>query len=275
MKKNKIIIIFLLAIMLCIILSILIFKLVSFNVNKNVLWYQKYHIIAHSLGGINGYAYTNSLESFENSYKNGIRVFDADLNVTLDGEYVLRHEWVDDMGIEYSTGLKPTYNEFMSKKIHSHYTPLSLKDFLNIMNHYSDIYVAYDAKEDIVKMYSDLVSIAISENLQHVLDRIIVSFYKYEDYYKLKEIYPFKNYVIRHYENDPKNIDELINFCLENKIPVVNIKMIYVNENDEWKKLIDNGITVFAAIVNDSYTYNKLCSQGICRVVSDSLTESY
>ena len=41
--------------------------------NKNLYWYEKYHVIAHALGEIDGHTYTNSLEAFEKSYKNGIR----------------------------------------------------------------------------------------------------------------------------------------------------------------------------------------------------------
>lgn len=272
--KNKKILFFLFFLLIISILFIFSYNLHHKEMNeKNLLWYQKYKVIAHSLGGIDGYSYTNSLESFEKSYKNGIRLYDADFDITSDGVYVLRHSWDDNMGVKYASGIVPTYNEFMENKIHSRYTPLSLKKFLEIMNKYSDIYVAFDAKNDISKMYSDLVNLAISENLEHVLDRVIVSFYKYEDYYKLKEIYPFKNYAIRYYENDPKNVDELITFCLENNIHVVNIKMIYIDKNDEWKKIIDNGLTVYAAIVNDDITYKKLSDMGVWGIVSDLIEE--
>ncbi len=241
--------------------------------NKNLYWYEKYHVIAHALGEIDGHTYTNSLEAFEKSYKNGIRIYDADLNITLDKKYVLRHEWVDNIGVEYSTGLNPTYAEFMSKKIYSNYTPLSLEDFLKIMDKYSDIYVAFDAKDDIVKMYSDLVNIIISKHLEHLLDRVIVSFYKYEDYYKIKKIYPFKNYAIRYYENDPKNVDELISFCKTNDINVVNIKMLYINKNNDWKKIVDNGLKVYAAVVNDDSIYKNISINGVWGIVSDSIPE--
>jgi len=35
-------------------------------------WYTKYHFIAHGGGGIDGMLYTQSLEAWEQSYKNGM-----------------------------------------------------------------------------------------------------------------------------------------------------------------------------------------------------------
>lgn len=251
-------------------------QLILFYKSKDrpIIWYEEYHIIAHALGGIDGKTYTNSLEAFEKSYANGIRLYDADLKSTSDGIYVLRHSWDDDIGTFYSSGKIPTYKEFINMRIYGKYTPLSLKDFINIMGEYPDIYVAFDTtNNDLKESFEAIVNTAKEENLEYVLDRVIVSFYQYEDFYQIKEIYPFKNYAIRYYPNNPKDYDELLEFCLENNIRTVNIMSNYLIGDTRWKNLLDNGIYIFVAVIDDKIYYQSLISEGINGIVSNYVTE--
>lgn len=48
-------------------------------------------LIAHALGGVDSNTYTNSLEAFQQSYKNGFRVFETDVMEAGDGSLVLFH----------------------------------------------------------------------------------------------------------------------------------------------------------------------------------------
>lgn len=45
--------------------------------------------IAHAMGGIDGEAYTNSMEAFKENYARGHRLFEVDLHFTSDGKLVL------------------------------------------------------------------------------------------------------------------------------------------------------------------------------------------
>ncbi len=56
-------------------------------------WFASAPYIAHALGGIDGHAYTNSLDALLLNYKNGHRVFEADISITSDGAAVLAHDW--------------------------------------------------------------------------------------------------------------------------------------------------------------------------------------
>lgn len=56
---------------------------------------QPMEIVARAGGWAFGGAYSNAEEAFDNSYKDGIRVFEADLAWTRDRKLVLNHDWRD------------------------------------------------------------------------------------------------------------------------------------------------------------------------------------
>lgn len=234
-------------------------------------WYEKYNIVAHALGGIDGYTYTNSYEAFVESYNNGTRVFDADVERTSDGLLVLRHSWQDNLNTEYKNKIRPSFSEFKNTNIYNKYTPLSLEDFLYIMNEYKDIYVAFDCKEkNYVNMWSKIVEFAKENNIENILKRVIVSFYTYDDYYKIKEVYDFEHYVIRYYDTD-KSLDGILDFCLKNNVKVVNVSK-YISEipSNNFSKLVDNNIKIYIAVENDITNYNTYEKIGI---ISDFISE--
>ena len=177
------------------------------------------------------------------------------------------------MGIEYSSGIRPSLNDFKQRKIHNNYTPLTLEEFLYVMVEYNDIYVAFDAKDgNFVSMWKKIVNICKKNNIEEVLDRVIVSFYNYEDYFNIKDIFLFKNYVIRYYDVD-KNYNELLEFCLKNNIKVVNISKYILNKSDEYNILLKNGIKIFVAVENDVENFKKYYNMGITGVISDYFLE--
>ena len=47
--------------------------------------WENYNIIIHALGGLDGFTYLNSRESFINYYDKGCRLFEVDLTKTSDG----------------------------------------------------------------------------------------------------------------------------------------------------------------------------------------------
>lgn len=256
-------------------------------------WYSNYKFIAHAGGAIDGKLYTNSKEAFEQSYSNGNRVFDADLTFTSDGVLVLKHSWLDDLEqenissritnywiddyghIQISKSETPSYEEFQNTLIFHKYESMSFLDLLHFMKSHKDIYVACDAKEDVTEVYTYIVNIAKENNFEDLLNRIIVSFYKFEDYDKIKEIYPFENYVIRQQKGDGqfKNYYELAKFCLDNQIPVVNIYTGYI-DNDDISVLLDNNIKIYAATVDSIGEMKKYINKGITGAITNYLYES-
>ena len=237
-------------------------------------WYSKYNVIAHSGGGIDNHKKTNSLESWQYAYDNGTRVFDADLSFTSDGYIVLRHEWSDDLEQDnISESNIPVYEEFMKTLIFKKYKPMSIFNVIDFMINHSDIYVACDFKDGI-EILQKLISIFIENNSTGLLDRIVVSLYDYEDYYKARELYDFKNYAIRQYEDSPHNYYELCEFCLRERIPVCMVTRNYVKEQDRFNILTKRGITIFVATVNEIRMYERFRRKGVSGIVSDWLTQN-
>lgn len=103
----------------------------------------------------------------------------------------MRHEWYDDLEQEnISEENIPDYMTFMETPIFREYTAMSCMDMLAFMQKFEDCYVACDFKDGIdgIKF---MVGCAYNNSMESVLDRVIISFYAYEDYYSIKDIYNF------------------------------------------------------------------------------------
>ncbi|MFQ5560780.1 MAG: sulfatase-like hydrolase/transferase, partial [Nitrospinota bacterium] len=83
--------------------------------------------IAHAGGGIDGYTYTNSLESLNASYDRGFRIFEIDFRKTSDGYYVGAHDWkLWSKATGYLGKLPPDINTFRKYKLYGVFTPLDM-----------------------------------------------------------------------------------------------------------------------------------------------------
>ena len=60
-------------------------------------WYCKYKVIAHGGGGIDGKTCTDTKEAIEQSYYNGTRMSDIDIQTTSDSIWVCSHGWLDNI----------------------------------------------------------------------------------------------------------------------------------------------------------------------------------
>ena len=155
------------------------------NVSSNFLDYVDF--IGHGIYGIDNITYTNSKDSLEVAYKNGIRVIEVDFLFTNDGELVLNHIWDEDGSV--------SYNEFMHGVINDKYTPMDLKMLFECMRKYDDLYVVIDTKEElydnekeIFDVYEKIVNEAYLYDVS-LLDRFIVQLYNFKDYKLLNKIY--------------------------------------------------------------------------------------
>lgn len=237
-------------------------------------WYENYSIISHSGGGIDDKIYTNSLESWNYSYKNGNRIFDADLNFTSDKVLVLRHEWSDDLEqTDCGNGIVPDYETFMKSKIFGKYSPMDAKMMFNFLDEHKDCYAACDTKNDTKETYEALVLIAKELKKEHLLERIIVSFYTAEDFTAAKNVYEFKNYAVRQYPGCHWDYSILASFCKENKIPVCMVWKTYLEESGDYKILLDNNIRIWTAVVDEISEAEELRIKGASGFVSNFIYE--
>lgn len=241
----------------------------------------KYHIIAHNMGGE-----VDSKEGFENAYTRGTRLFDADLRFSKDGELILCHEWdgligyfsfskediyYNDLKVgQVERSLLPSKEEYCQTKIDNKYTMISFADVVEYMKEWGDIYIVCDAKEDVEETYSTICKTA--DYSPDVLNRIVVSLYREEDFDIVKSIYPFKHFAIRQYENLPRSADEIINICKEKQINIVNVGTAYC-DRDTIKAYKKNGLFVYVAVVNDISYFDMLRENGVHGIVSDFIYE--
>ena len=191
---------------------------------KNTVEQQNY--VAHALGGIEGFAYTNSKEALENSYNNGFRIFEADVKLTSDKKLVLVHGWTKKdykqrLGLEYNEE-NPVmdYETYMSSKIQEKYTPLSFKDLADFIKEHKDMYVMIDignkSYEETKEIYSKIVEDCNSDS--KILNRLIVGGHTTDMIKAVKECYDFKLINLYWAEEDKregniKTEEKFIKYC--------------------------------------------------------------
>lgn len=95
-------------------------KKIDFTYNAN-------RYIAHAGGSIDGIKYTNSLESLDQSYKEGFRYIELDIIETSDGHYVAAHDWKHwARETNYKGEIPVTLAEFKKHKIRGKYSTLDM-----------------------------------------------------------------------------------------------------------------------------------------------------
>ena len=236
-------------------------------------WYAKYHFIAHNGGIIEGRLHTGSKEAWEHSYERGVRIIDADYELTSDNHGVIRHGWAETL----EQGQEPnpmTLHDFMSAPINYKYHAISAEDIIDFMRSHSDVYIAVDAKHDPVKIFGMMVQDAKRMNAEEILSRVIVSVYDTRDIGRVKAVYPFKNFALRQY-GFSHNWYALAEFCVKNDIHAVNIFNFVIDKDPDGVKILTSkGIHVFAAVVNSLSQLQAYKDLGVTGAVSDFLSES-
>ncbi len=210
-------------------------------------WNHTYRVMAHALGGIGGYDYTNSLEAFYQNYNEGTRLFEIDLDTTSDGDICLIHTWEDfrnkltDIGGDWPMST----DEFKQVKIHGKYKTMMFKDLLKLMNEIPDFYIIIDSKtfdiEGSKVMYDKMINEVNSVNPE-LINRIIPQAYTPEMYIFLNENYDFNKiiFTLYHYYVDSDG-QKIYQFVKENKVPVVVMHM-----DNEWATKVITDIYAYA-----------------------------
>ncbi|MCM1087473.1 MAG: hypothetical protein NC419_04905 [Muribaculaceae bacterium] len=235
--------------------------------------------VAHAMGEIDGYSYTNSLDAFEYNYGLGHRVFEVDFSMTADDKMVCWHDW----GLDYLEGVDnehvPTEEAFQSMQILGKYQPLTLKDLLLLMEEYEDIYIITDTKSNdrqvITKQFAMIVDMAKELGVEEILDRFIIQIYFEGMYGRVKEAYDFPDIIFTMYisgwDRTAKGFFRYSKFCREQQIHYVTMDYsLATPEILEIARAYD--ITVFAHTVNDLEEAETLIENGVKGVYTDTLT---
>lgn len=241
-------------------------------------------IIAHGMGSTDGVsegsAPLNCLETFLAQYEAGVRIFEADLRLTRDGQVVLRHDWWPanwQEGIDWTA--IPTREEFISKPILGKYTPLSFRDLLVLMERYTDVCIITDTKfTDSDVMYIEfgaMLADAADLGLTQLFNRMVIQLYDGNMRQCLEKIYPFPHRIytlyVRGFKQTKADFREVAEYCA--KHGVEGITMWDYWWNAAYAPIaLELGIKVYVHTVNDAAAAQKLLENGVNGVYSDVLT---
>lgn len=181
-------------------------------------WASENRFIAHALGGIEGFAYTNSKEAFIKNYAAGHRVFEVDLIFTADGKLVCSHDW-------NNYGSPPNLSEFLNTKIQGMFTPLALMDLFILLRDYPDTYLVTDTKsfrKNDVRMAFQAIIDAANGLEPEILKRIIPQIYSEKMLKYIEAIYPFNSYIYTLYKSRSSK-QRILDFVTENGIRVITM----------------------------------------------------
>ncbi|MCH1940234.1 glycerophosphodiester phosphodiesterase family protein [Holdemania massiliensis] len=210
-------------------------------------WNHTYRVMAHALGGIENYDYTNSLEAFYQNYNAGTRLFEIDLDTTSDGDICLIHTWEDfrnkltDIGGDWPMSTE----EFKQAKIHGKYTTVMFKDLLKLMEEIPDFHIIIDSKtfdiEGSEVMYNRMMEEVNAVNPE-LVKRIVPQAYTPEMYDFLNENYDFDKiiFTLYHYYVDSDG-QKIYEFVKDRKVPVVVMHM-----DNEWATKVITDIYAYA-----------------------------
>ena len=246
-------------------INLINFEKEEYVFNENNFFTSK--IVGHAMFGIDGISYTNSKEAFLNGYKNGLRVFEIDLELTSDDKLVLIHDWNNYKYI-------PSSKEFLKQKIRDKYTALSIEDVLLLLKIYPDIWIISDSKyiqkELIIKEFKYLVESAKKLNLVKELERFVIQLY-YQDMYSIVEsVYHFNNYLYTMYVNWEYNLNHFEEICEWGKDKLRGIVLSKEFYNVNLLKIVNKyNLDLYLHTVNDVFEAKKYFKDGVRGIYSD------
>lgn len=244
-------------------------------------WYNRYKLISHAMGRIDGRDYTNSQEAFELAYANGHKVFEVDFSITSDGKVVLKHDWENSHGLpEFEEGYIPVYNEFMGAKIWDKYTTVSLEELFRLMLNYDDIYIVTDSKAgkypevvDEFESLNEILKLFSDKEQEHIKNHLIIQLYNNDMYTAVESVSHFEHYIYTLYQKGVNTLDDTIEFCKKNDIPVVVMPAVWWNEEIN-ETLHKNGLKVYLHTLNDADEANMYFNKGVDGIYTDCLSSA-
>lgn len=142
---------------------------------------QHYEYIAHAGGAIGGYTYTNSRESLDSAQAKGYRYIEIDLSFTTDSILIAAHSWekFNSMtGFSHLGCEAPSTEEFMSRRIHNNYTPMTADDIHQFFMQNKELYLVTDKISD---------PEVLAKYFPGLKERMVVEAFSYEDYIQLRK----------------------------------------------------------------------------------------
>lgn len=236
-----------------------------------------YSLVAHALGGIDGYTYLNSKEGFEDSYKRGMRFIETDLYFSEDGQLICSHGFkkadVERMGIEeLQVGTSPDYATWNAMRFYDTYTTQDADDILRYMELYPELYFEFDMRslkgEDAYRMARAVLDKFGKDSGS--FDRILIQVYSIEMYECFKEVYDFPIMQFYMTKTFCEEIDYYIDFCKNHDITSIAISDSYITD-EILDKLLISGIKIMVHTVDDANKAEEYLRKGVTVICTNHL----
>lgn len=234
-------------------------------------WFLKYPLIFHAGGEINGSSYTNSVEAVEETLtENGGKcVVEMDLSYTSDGALVCVHNWSDAILNQQDP---VTLAEFLSCRIQGKFTPLSVKQLLQLMREHPQMYLVTDVKterDSLKAVITDLVRLCNRD--ESILSRFIIQVYTGGEKPDIQKIYPFadEQFILTAYQMGGWQ-PEIAQICNEEDISVVTVASGQMPDEDV-ALLRGKGFAVYEFTVNRADVARQALQRGISGFYTDNL----
>ncbi|MEI2395828.1 MULTISPECIES: phosphatidylinositol-specific phospholipase C/glycerophosphodiester phosphodiesterase family protein [Paenibacillus] len=241
-----------------------------------------HRVVAHAMGGIHNYTYTNTLDAFIANYEQGTRVFEADLLLTSDDKLVARHEWTANMskllgqqGVlpAAKQGIVLNYADVMSSPILELYSPLDIDKIMDLMVIYPDAYIVTDTKElepELVTKQFQLIVEAAEKRDPALLQRIVPQIYSRDMLDVVNRVYAFPEVIFTLYQTQDSD-EVVIDFASQTG---VDITMPTVRATKSFvRKLKNAGARVYVHTVNDEKEISELSRMGVDGFYTDFVSE--
>ncbi|MEK3682361.1 phosphatidylinositol-specific phospholipase C/glycerophosphodiester phosphodiesterase family protein [Paenibacillus sp. FSL R10-2736] len=241
-----------------------------------------HRIVAHAMGGIHNYTYTNTLDAFIANYEQGTRVFEADLLLTSDDKLVARHEWTANMSKllgqqnvlpAAKQGAVLNYEDVMSSPVLELYSPLDIEKIMDLMVIYPDAYIVTDTKElepeRVTKQFQLIVEAAEKKD-PALLQRIVPQIYSRDMLDVVNRVYAFPEVIFTLYQTQDSD-EVVIDFASQTG---VDITMPTVRATKSFvRKLKNAGARVYVHTVNDEKEISELSRMGVDGFYTDFVSE--
>ncbi|AUS96136.1 hypothetical protein CDQ84_04615 [Clostridium thermosuccinogenes] len=219
--------------------------------------------VAHGGGGVNEERITNSLEAFNENYAQGFRFFEADIEKTTDGHYILIHDWGRLKWLFNSEPEPCDLETFLGLKMVKGLTQMTLDDLMRWLKDHPDAYIITDAKSDNIGLHK-----YIKEKYPKESRQVIPQAMSFEEYPEIKAL-GYENIILTLYK--VKYTPEMIiEFAENNELFAVTMHSSTA-KTDFPSKLKEKGIFMYAHTINDASEEELMRNAGIGGIYTDFL----
>ncbi len=211
--------------------------------------------IVHGGGIIGGMSLTNALEAFEQSYNNGARFFEADIEWTGDNHMVLLHDWGRNFSWLYGMppGVRPL-SEFKKAVMRSNLTSLTLEGIVLWMRQHPDVFLITDIKHKNIEGMT-----YIAKNYKDIAMRIIPQIYEFREYEYAREL-GFAQVILTLYKENYSD-EEVLSFVSRNQVLAITMPHLRATQTNLPCRLNLLGVFVYAHTINDSHIWKQAKTQ--------------